>query len=302
MSNADISPLNRGRRSRNQTNDRQELLERMYLRVLGELCMARFEWKGFEGTGVDVRFLELCLYRSALSVVFKDDMPRDANGRAVGATGQIFALMGSGSGQPNLVDNPTSFTVTGSNFLGRRLKAKDCVPIWANAFRVPDMDIVRVYAWRLASLDRTIEINSANARRNKVLTVSENGRLTAKNINDMLDRGEQTIPVRMEIGDMITALDLGIDPKQVETLSVLRSRVWNECMGLLGINNSNQDKKERLVESEVAGNNDQVGSARRVNLNARQHAAKLISAKYGLEVSVDYYTDMDTGGSVLMGG
>jgi hypothetical protein len=283
-----------GKKGRNnQTNDRQAILENMYLRVLGELAMNRFEWKGFEGTGVDTRFLEMMLYFHALAVVFRDDSERDADGNIIKVgTGQIFALRGAPSGTKNLVDNPVAFTLTGSNFQGARRTIANCVPIWSNYFRSPDLDIVTIYANKLATIDRTIEINSENARRSKILTYNENSTLTAKNINDMLNRGEATIPVNFNLGDMITALDLGIDPKSIESLSVLRSRIWNECMGLLGINNSNQDKKERLVESEVGANNDQIASSRRVNLNARQEAASKINAMFELDVSVDYYTDM----------
>lgn len=287
--------MGRGRLSNNQTNNRQTVLEAMYRRILGELAMNRFEWKGFEDTGVDTRYLEMMLYFHALSVVFKDGNKIDTEGNVIKVgTGQIYALRGNPSGTRNLVDNPTHFTLTGSNFQGRRLSIAECVPIWGNYFRSPDLDIVAIYSHKLAELDRTIEINSKNARRNKVLTYSENTQLTAKNVNDMIDRGEASIPVNFQMGDMVTALDLGVDPKSIESLSVLRSRIWNECMGLLGINNSNQDKKERLVAAEVGANDDQIGSARRINLNARQEAARKINEMFDLNVSVDYYSDMPT--------
>src|SRR5690606_31619781 len=83
------------------------------------------------------------------------------------------------------------------------------------------------------------------------------------------------------------------NPDHIEKLSIVRARLWNECMGLLGINNSNQDKKERLVSDEVKANDDQVSSSRRVNLNARQDAAEHINSVYGLNISVDYYSEID---------
>jgi len=282
----------RPKTKRNQTDYRTAVIERMYLRVLGELCMGRFEWKGFESTGVNVRYLELNLYFMALCVVFRDEPVIGPGGVVVRhGTNQIFGLRGAPSGGYNLVQDPIAFTVTGPNYVGRTVSALKAVPVWANAFRYPDNDIVQIYANRLAEIDRTIEINTRNARRNKVLTYNENSTLTAKNINDMIDRGEATIPVNFAIGDMVAALDLGVDPKSIEALSILRSRLWNEAMGLLGINNANQDKKERLVEAEVGANDDQVNSARRVNLNARQKAAEEISEMFDLNVTVDYYAN-----------
>lgn len=278
--------------NRNQVDSRQAQIEQLYRRVLGELAMNRFKWSGFEGTGVDVRYLEMMLYFHALSVVFKDTNIRDSTGKVVkSGTDQIYALRAAPSGVRNLVDNPTHFTISGSQFQGRQVSIAHCVPIWANYFRVPDVDIVEVYASRLAEIDRTIEINSKNARRTKVLTYNENTRLTAQNINDMIDRGEGVIPLSFDLGEMVSAVDLGVDPKGVEVLSVVRARIWNEAMGLLGINNANQDKKERLVADEVRANDDQVGSTRRVNLNARQEAAEKINKMFGLNVSVDYYSN-----------
>lgn len=288
------APLNVGRQNNNQTDNRMVYLERMYRRVLGELAMNRFEWKGTEETGISKRYMELMLYQFGLTVVFRDDNIFSKDGVMTKAgTGKVYALRGGASGTLNLVGDPTHFTLTGTNFTGMRLPANKCVPIWANYFRQPDLDIVDIYAYKLAEIDRTIEINSRNARRNKVLTYNENSSLTAKNINDMIDRGEATIPVNFSLGDMVTALDLGVDPKSVETLSILRGRLWGEAMGLLGINNSNQDKKERLVEAEVSANDDQIATQRRVNLNARQEGARLANEMFGLNLSVDYYTEVN---------
>lgn len=284
--------LREGRFGQNQTNDRQLALELMYRRVLGELAMNRFEWKGFEDTGVDIRYLEYLLYTQALSVFFKDEYIRGTDGDIRVGTGQFLALQGAGTGFTNFVNNPTEFALSGPNFQGVTIRADQCVPIWANYFRQPDLDIVYIYANKLAEIDRTIEINSLNARLTTMLQANENQSMTAINLLDMVERGERVVKARMPLGEMFSVLDLGVDPKNIETLSVVRSRIWNECMGLLGINNSNQDKKERLVESEVGANNDQVNTARRVNLNTRQMAAEQINAKYGLDVSVDYYSNL----------
>lgn len=277
--------MNQGKRAKNPTNHRQTVLENMYLRVLGELCMNRFEWKGFPES-VDTRYVEMNLYYHALAVAFVDTN-----------TDRLMVLRGSPTGQRNLTDNPLSFTLTApttlSNLIPNQVSARKAVPVWANYFRAPDLDIVSNYAFKLAQIDRTIEINVNSARRTKVLVHNENQRLSAANINNQLDNGDSVIALNMPLGEMISAVDLGVNPDSIERLSILRGRMWNECMGMLGINNSNQDKKERLVADEVKANDDQVGTARRVNLNARQAAADEINAKFGdqmgFRVSVDYY-------------
>ena len=59
----------------------------------------------------------------------------------------------------------------------------------------------------------------------------------------------------------------------------------------LGINNANQDKRERLVASEVDANDEQVEQARFNMLDARLDACKLINDMFGLDISVKFRND-----------
>lgn len=283
------------RHANNPANNRTAVLQRMYYRVLTELATNRFKWEGLPDS-VSVRNLELTLFNSGLAVFFRDE-----------EYGKYLAMQGAPSGRINMQGDPVSFWVTAPGFVGKTLAASntvgllpegeivssdaECVPIWANYMRVPDLDIVLIYAQKLAELDRTIEINSRNARRNKVAVVDENTQLGVTNIIRQIDEGQPLIAVSQPLGDTISALDLGIHPDSIEKLHILRGRLWNECMTLLGIKNANQDKKERLVADEVAANDEQIDATRAVNLNARREAAEQINARYGLDVSVSYHID-----------
>ncbi len=278
----------------NTTDNRIALMERMYIRILTELASNRFKWKGLPKS-VDVRFMELTLFKTGLSVFYFDKRYN-----------KYFALRGGGTNWNNMLDNPVGFSVVGSNFVGMNISAlketenaSKAIPIWSNYLRMPDLDIVYIYANKLAQLDRTIEINSLNARQTKVLVATENQKLSVTNFNRQVDEGQNAIFVKGALQDMsiIQALDLGIDPDSLEKLHILRKGLWNECMGLLGIDNGNQDKKERLVASEVEANDDQTSMMRYVNLNARRKAIEEINEYFNTngysldEISVEYYTD-----------
>jgi hypothetical protein len=268
----------------NPTNNRVAIIERMYLRVLTELAVNRFKWSGFPDS-VDVRFLEMTLFYQALSVFYYDT---DYD--------QYFALRGGSTNFLNMLDNPTGFFVVGNNFQGKTVSAKRAVPIWANYVRIPDLDIVTIYASRLAEMDRTVEINSANARRSKYIVTTQNQQLSFTNINRQIDEGQNGISVGGAVQDLdaINNVDLCVDPVTVLNLHILRTREWSECMGLLGIENANQDKKERLVSAEVDANSDQTSMMRFVNLNARRMACDKINKMYpDLNISVEYNTDVE---------
>lgn len=254
----------------------------MIERKLLELSMNRFTWEGLPDE-IDVRWMEMSLNFYGLSV-FHFDPEYD----------KYFAMRAAPGGQLNFVGNPTEYHVYGNQFYNKTLGIDKCVPIWANYMRMPDWDIIRIYSTRLAEMDRTIEINAQSARRSKIITASENQRLTAMNMNRMIDEGSAFIPVdtSFDPANAIQTFDLGINPDSIINMHMLRTREWGECMTMLGINVSNQDKKERLTAAETSGNDDVIATIRATNLQARERACDEINKMYpNLNVSVRYTTD-----------
>lgn len=270
-----------------------QAIQWMIERKLLELAMNRFEWKNLPEE-IDIRWLEMSINFYGLAVFFYDE-----------DYGKYFALRGAGIGQLNMMGNPIEFMVYGNGYYEKTVKAEECVPIWANYMRMPDWDIIRIYSQRIAEMDRTIEINSKSARRTKIMTMSENGRLTAENVNRQIDDGAAVIKVadNIVVDQMINNIDLSVDPDSIINMHMLRTREWQEAVNMLGINTSNQDKKERMVASESAGNDDLIATIRATNLQARQQACEQINRMFpdialnsedGEGVSVEYVTGMVT--------
>lgn len=283
----------------NPNTNRKTVYERMYIRVLTEICTNRFSWEGLPDE-IDKRFLELELFRHALVVFFWDDN-----------FDKYFALRGSGAGIWNMYDNPTTFKVVGNTMMSRTLKAgagqisadvkninepiKDkegCVPIWANTLRTPDWDIVYLQSTKLAEIERTIELTIQQMRKMTLFAVDDNERQSFMNIWRQWQEGQPAVfgteTMTSAIGDKIQMFDLGVDKELVLNLQVAKSKIWNETMTLLGINNANQEKRERLVADEVSANDSQVMAVRNSAISARQYAADLINEKYGLDVKVEW--------------
>jgi len=284
-----LQPLNKAIRGFNPKGARaedirQRELQDMYERALGGICVNRHKWTGLEQTRIDKRYLEMRLYLDGLAVVVRDDGSKirlhNRPGRV--GTNKIVCLAATPGSTKNLNDNPVSFTTYGPYYNGGFVQARDCVPVWTNSFRVPDTTIVKLFAFSLARIDRTIEINTDNTRRPKFVAVSENAQYSAANIQNQIEQGMSVIGVSPETFDEIKmeTIDLGVDVRSIEALSIERTRLWSRAMGLLGVNNANQDKKERLVESEVSANDDQVDAIRRDNLAARELAAELMRERY----------------------
>lgn len=300
-----------GKYNNSPSMNREASITRLLERNMTELAVNRFAWDGLPDS-IDARFLELCLFFNALAVVYWDE---DYD--------KLLAVRGTGTGFVNMLDNPVSFSVIGPGSLIKPTtdtapaqfqnkiigayspaaheeleeseKKKKAIPIWANYLRSPEIDIVRIYSTRLAWIDRTLEINSKNARRNKILKGTPNMQLSMVNFARAVDQGDELIQITgpMQDMDFIDVLDLGIEPDSYDKLALLRTRIWSEAMGLLGIDNANQDKKERLVAAEVGANDSQTDSMRFVSLNARRQACDQINKVFGLEISVDFKVEIE---------
>lgn len=263
----------------NPTNNRQVRRENMYIRVLSEISMNRFKWQGLPST-VDERFLEKVLHENGLAVFFFENQKFNS----------YLALRGSPAGQLNMYDNPLAYRVIGNTQINRTIGARDCVPIWSNFSRVPDSDIIRIFSEQLATLDRSIEINSFNLRQNRIIIAEENQRLSFANFNRQLEEGASAVFVTNNLmQENVNVMDVGGDPRALPALMEARTKIWNQCMLLLGINNNpGEDKTERLASAEVSANDEQVLHQRSISLNARRQACEVINRRYQLDVSVDY--------------
>ena len=297
-----------GRYNRNPAADRERAIARMLERNISELAVNRFKWENLPES-VDPRFLEMSLLLNGLVVWYYDEDYE-----------KVLAVRGSGVGTVNMLDNPVSFTVIGPGstmqpdnelapalFRNKTIGAyqpaveydegeekRKAVGMWPNYFRYPEVDVIRIYSTRLATIDRTLEINTKNARRNKILKTSPNTQLSLVNMNRQLDEGVEVIQVTDLLNmEALEAIDLGILPDSYDKLGVHRTRVWNECMNLLGIDNANQEKKERLVAAEVGANDSQTDSMRYVSLNARRYAADQINKIFGLDIKVDFNVEVE---------
>lgn len=270
----------------------QALTENMYIRVLTELCCNRFEWKGLPDS-IDVRTMELTLFWRALSVFYFDN---DVD--------KYLALRASGAGAIDMYDTPLSYQVTAPG-INKHLKQDDCVAIWANYLRIPDLDIVRLYASKLAKVDRTIDQCIENLRYTKVITAPENERHSWTQVLRQHYEGQPVIFGSQAL-DMsnVQAFDVGAHHETLPKLLLGKSKLWNECMTLLGINNANQDKAERLIADEVSANDEQIHATRAIALNARQQACDEMKIKFGLDVSVDFSVSeksTEIGGNIEIG-
>ena len=250
-----------------------------YLDRLTELAISMFEWKNLPKQ-VDERFLELTLFTDGQIVFFRDNELDD-----------YLALQVATNGGFNVYRIPLRRRAYAVNGYQKQLDINDSVIIYNNMLRKNSIRTVKLYARRLANLDRIIDVN-ANAQKTPVLVQgNEQQKLTLENIYKEYDGNS---PVIFGYNDLdlkgFTVLKTDA-PFVSDKLYQLKTQLWNECLTYLGISNLNIQKKERLVADEVVRNQGGTIASRYSRLNARRQACKMINDMFGLDIEVDYRED-----------
>lgn len=246
-----------------------------YYNRLLELAINMYEWKNLPDT-VDERFLELTLFSDGMAVYFRDEILGD------------LCLQTMIGGNLDVYRIPMERTAYAANGYQVRLDPTNSVIIFNNYTHTNSMLDIEMYARRLYNIERTIDVN-VNAQKTPVMVIgSESQRLTLKNLMMQYDGNEPFIYGDDKLN--VNALNvLRLDaPYVADKLNILKRQIWNEALTYLGIENSNTEKKERLVTDEITSNLGGVEAQRFCRLNARRKAAEQINAMFGTNITVDF--------------
>lgn len=270
-----------GRKKRTNFSDsviRNTVAFRHYYDRLKELSISMFEWKNLPST-IDVRFLELTLFEKGVAVFFEDDV--------IGYL-TLRAIM---NGKFDVYGIPEKVRATASNGYNRELSNKDSVLIYNNYLHTSCYDDITMFATRLASLDRSIEVN-ANAQKTPILIqCSEQERLTMANLYKEYDGNSPVIYGDKNLNTKGLSVLKTDAPYVADKLYQLKTQIWNEALTYLGISNLNIQKKERLVSDEVVRSLGGTIASRYSRLQSRREAVDKINRMFGLNIEVNYRED-----------
>ena len=249
-----------------------------YLNRLKEYALNMFEWINLPKT-VDARFIELVLFEEGKINFFED--------RLIG----FLALRVNESGKQNVYNEFDKKHIYANNGFSRVRNLRNSVTIYNNYLHTPTYTTVNLYAIRLARVTRAIDLNIEAQKTPILITCPENQKLSLKNVYEQYKGNVPVIYTDSEFNlDSIKVLKTDA-PFVVDKLTLYKHDIWNEVMTFLGVNNSNQDKKERLVANEVDANDEQIEQARFNMLDARKDACKKINDMFGLNIDVKFRND-----------
>lgn len=238
------------------------------------LAISMYSWEGLPDT-ISKRFIENNLFDMGRLAFWKHP-----------SYGYIVTKC-TPSSELNLYDEPTSYFCYSNNGIQENVLAKDCVIIRNNMMEIPTYFLIELFCTRLYNIERTIDVNVNQQKTPVLITCSESQKLTMKNFYMKVDGNEPVIWGNDKLNvDGIKVFKTDA-PYIADKLEDLKEKKWNQCLSMLGINNANTNKKERLITNEVDANNQLIDLEAETFLLTRKFACEEIKQKFNLDITVD---------------
>lgn len=269
-------------RTAKRTSDLKRDVERHYNIVYSQLATNIFKWEGLPET-IPADWIEKQMYYSGSTMI--------AFAPEVG----MYATKYTNSGEIDMYDRPQYFNVvnnhTGLN--GLRYHREDVVIIKNNIHTTPTQTMLRKNIGELVELHITKLMNQTWQR----MPVMFQGNPTVIQSLKALVEGtlEGGSPIAIVDRNLSVEAVVPVDTRTQYLGKELRDEtkmVVGELLTLLGINNLEVSKNERLVAKEAEVNEEEVSANLLAFLEPRRAAAQEINEKFGLNVSVSVNEDL----------
>lgn len=214
---------------------------------------------------------------------------------------KIMCLPFNVTGKYDVYNNPLTITAYANNGYMRQLNYNDCVIMYDNSNKSSIYPYVLQFAERLALNRRVEDINIFNQKTPRIFKCSENQKMTLEKILTSLD----TFNTDILISDLLNLDEMTVEfnpvPFVADKINENGNRVISEFLQLLGICSVTDEKKERLISSEIYFSQGGALVARRGRLSPREQAVDEINKKYGLDIKVKFYDEIGGVTDVTMG-
>lgn len=206
----------------------------------------------------------------------------------------LLALPYVNMGRLDLYGRPIDIQVIGKNGYTRQLKFGEYVIMYDNMMRYPLIFDIIQYSERIASITRTIDINTVQQRTPRIWKTKTENLTTIQDVIDGIDANNEAITTydNIELDD--TQVVLQPAPFVADKLSDQKDKLWNEFLRLIGIANTSFQKKERNIQDEVFISQAGTIASRYTRFQARYEAITKINEKWKYNIEVEYYDGLPT--------
>ena len=237
------------------------------------LALDVYEWENLPDY-LDSRIVEEMLFENGL-IAFLDYNEMG-----------LICLPCTPGAERNIMGQPINYIAKGFNE-NINITTSNAVIVRNNNLATPTEQIIRRYAARLFAIERTIEVNVNGQKTPNIIVCDDKTKLTMDNVMQQVEDYSMAIITdkQFSINENISVLNC-IAPYVADKLTDLKHDTENELLTILGYNNANTDKKERLVTSEVNSNNQLIKACGNIGLYQREIARDLINKMFNVTIDV----------------
>lgn len=246
------------------------------------ICLSLFKWENLPNN-INPTFLERTLFTHGRGMFVNDS-----------EKGFMFVPCVP-SKDLNYQDEPLFYKSTATNYT-KEYNKEDIILLRNNPLEIPNELMIINYCKKLSECSNIARINLYAQRTPVLIVCDDKDILTMKNLYKKFEGDTPVI-----FGDKTLNYEnlkvLKTDaPFVVDKIADYKTVLRNELLTNLGIDNSNTDKKERLITDEVNSNNAEIEINKNVMLTERVKACKMINKKFNLNVKVSWNFDNDMEG------
>lgn len=241
------------------------------------LAINRFNWTNLP-IGLTSEILEGMLIRYGQVIAHKNSI------------GGIYILPCSGVNDINVYGIPELYNVISLNGLyNEQISLDDGILIKNNPLASENITNLEIFAKRIDDIEMTQDVNLFQQNIPKIILSDEGGKLTAKNLIQKIKEFKLVIFAKKNLTKSISQSDVldTTSPYLLDKLQRHKTEIYNELLTSLGINNNNNQKKERMIVDEVNANNDFISINIDLMYDLRKKACDDINKKFGLDIKVE---------------
>ncbi len=234
------------------------------------LATSLFTWENLDkiaGTGAS-NFLEQVLYEDGRACFVKDDK--------LG----FLALRVQPNDKYNVYNLPIKVMATSFEY-NKQYNFDDIVYIKNNVLQKPTSASLQLFAYRLYETERTIDVNLIAQKTPVLIEGDTKTILTLKNVYEKYTGNTPFIfgNKQFDISNKLNVLKTDA-PYLIDKLDIHKHQIFNDALTILGIDNANTDKKERLITNEVESNEQLVNYYLNCWYKTRKDACDEINEKF----------------------
>lgn len=260
-----------------------------YLDRMRKIALSMFEWQGLPDS-MNARYLEMTLFYKGQAGLLYDNEYGFINTQATDSGYiNIYGLPSRIQCYSYRYNEMRDLYIKGSG----EPKDKEAILVLNNYDRTPTATTLQLFAYRLAQAQRTADVNIMAQRTPILITTDQRQEFSMKKLYEQYDGNTPVIWADKNSGlnpDAVRAIKTDA-PFIANDILQYKIAIWNEFLSFLGISNLDE-KRERLITSEIDSNNELVNMNLQSYLIPRKKACEEFNQKYGMNIDVKVRSDL----------